>query len=215
MKILISSLLVISFVLLIPISSTYGSSNWWSDVKFYDDIFVEEEYEKQVNTEFPDWVENPFMWYGEDKISDYEILNIIKFLIHNEIILIDKLPTPECSGDARCIPGIITKIIDGDTVKVYGKSVRFSLSSAPELDESGGIKSKEFIENICPVGSTVLVDEDDGQTQGSYGRIIGVIYCNGLNLNEELVDSGLGDVTRGFCNTSEFSNDVWAQKHGC
>ena len=107
-------IIAIVFVLLIPISSTYGSSNWWSDVKFYDDIFVEEEYEKQTNTEFPDWVENPFMWYEEDKISDYEILNIMKFLIHNEIILIDKLPTPECSGDARCIPGIITKIIDGD-----------------------------------------------------------------------------------------------------
>jgi len=121
----------------------------------------------------------------------------------------------ECSGTARCITGTMTQVIDGDTLKIDGQSIRFALSSAPELDESGGIKSKEFIENICPVGSTVLVDEDDGQTQGSYGRIIGVIYCNGLNLNEELVDSGLGDVTRGFCNTSEFSNDVWAQKHGC
>ena len=208
-------IIAIVFVLLIPISSTYGSSNWWSDVKFYDDIFVEDEYEYPENTEFPDWVEYPFMWYGDDKISDYEILNIIKFLIHNEIILIDKLPTPECSGDARCIPGIITKIIDGDTVKVYGKSVRFALSSAPELNESGGINSKKFIENICPVGSTVLVDEDDGQTQGSYGRIIGVIYCNGLNLNEELLANGSGHLSSGFCNTSEFSSHKWAQKFGC
>ena len=101
------------------------------------------------------------------------------------------------------------------TDPLYAKNVRFALSSAPELNESGGINSKKFIENICPVGSTVLVDEDDGQTQGSYGRIIGVIYCNGLNLNEELVDSGLGDLTIRFCDTSEFSNDMWAQKHGC
>jgi hypothetical protein len=208
-------IIVTVFVLLIPMSSTYGSSNWWSDVKFYDDIFVDEEYEYPENIGFPDWVENPFIWYGDDKISDYEILNIIKFLIHNEIILIDKLPTPECSGDARCIPGIITKIIDGDTVKVYGKSVRFALSSTPELDESGGMKSKEFIENICPVGSTVLVDEDDGQTQGSYGRIIGVIYCNGLNLNEEVLTNGSGYLSSGFCSTSEFSSHKWAQKFGC
>ena len=101
------------------------------------------------------------------------------------------------------------------TDPLYAKNVRFALSSAPELNESGGINSKKFIENICPVGSTVLVDEDDGQTQGSYGRIIGVIYCNGLNLNEELLANGSGYLSSGFCSTSEFSSHKWAQKFGC
>ncbi len=121
----------------------------------------------------------------------------------------------DCSGNARCVTGIVTKVIDGDTIKVGEESVRFALTSAPELNEFGGDTAKEFIEEICPVGSTVVVDEDDMQTKGSYGRIIGVIFCNDLNLNEELVDSGLGDLTISYCDTSEFSNHIWAQKHGC
>ena len=120
-----------------------------------------------------------------------------------------------CSGNARCITGTVTQVIDGDTLKVDGQSIRFALASAPEMNEFGGDTAREFIQEICPVGSTALVDEDDMQTKGSYGRIIGVIFCNDLNLNEELVDSGLGDLTISFCNTSEFSNDMWAQKHGC
>ena len=125
------------------------------------------------------------------------------------------ISSEECSGTARCITGTVTSVIDGDTIKVDGQSIRFALASAPELNEFQGPEARDFIDEICPVGSEVLVDEDDGQTQGSYGRIIGVIYCNGVNLNEELVDSGLGYLTTGFCDRSEFSNDVWAQKHGC
>jgi len=68
---------------------------------------------------------------------------------------------------------------------------------------------------ICPVGSEVLVDEDDGQAQGSYGRIIGVIYCNGMNLNSELLDADLGYMEFRFCDISEFGNTDWAIKHGC
>jgi micrococcal nuclease len=123
--------------------------------------------------------------------------------------------TQNCSGNTRCITGIVTQIIDGDTIKVGDQSIRFALASAPELKDSGGIKSKDFIDSICPVGSTVLIDEDDGQTEGSYGRIIGVIYCNGKNLNEELIKSGNGYLALEFCSKSEFSNDIWAQNSGC
>jgi len=124
-------------------------------------------------------------------------------------------PSQECSGAARCIVGKVTKIIDGDTIHVNGQSVRFALSSAPELNEFNGPEARDFIENLCPVGSTALVDEDDGQTGESFGRIIGVIYCNEVNLNEELLDSEFGYLSSGFCNTSEFKDDDWARKHGC
>jgi len=125
------------------------------------------------------------------------------------------IPSPECSGAARCITGTVTSVIDGDTIKVDSQSIRFALASAPELNEFNGPEARNFIDGICPVGSTAIVDEDDGQTEGSFGRVIGVIYCNGVNLNEELVDSSLGYLTTGFCDVSEFANDSWAQKHGC
>ncbi len=120
-----------------------------------------------------------------------------------------------CSGTARCITGTVTKIIDGDTIHVDSQSIRFALASAPELSGYGGVESRNFIQTICPVGSTVLVDEDDSQTEGSYDRIIGVVFCNGVNLNAELLDANLGYLADQFCDSSEFANDLWAQKHGC
>ncbi len=124
-------------------------------------------------------------------------------------------PSQVCSGNARCIVGKVTQVIDGDTIKVDEQSIRFALAFAPELNEFGGDTAKEFIEEICPVGSIATVDEDDGQTEGSYGRIIGVIYCNDLNLNEELLDASLGYLSSEFCSVSEFSSSSWAQKYGC
>ena len=121
----------------------------------------------------------------------------------------------DCTGSARCFTGKVTGIIDGDTIKVAGQSIRFALSSAPEIYEEGGIKAKEFLENVCPIGSTVLVDEDDEQTQGSFGRILAVIYCNDMNLNEAVLDVGLATISTSFCSYSEFSNSAWAKKHGC
>ena len=126
-----------------------------------------------------------------------------------------ELTSEECSGTARCITGKVTKIVDGDTIHVDGVSVRFALSSAPELKGFGGVDSRDFIDTICPVGSDVIVDEDDSQTEGSYGRIIGVIYCNGLNLNSELLDADLGYLENQFCDSSEFAGESWAIKHGC
>jgi len=121
----------------------------------------------------------------------------------------------DCSGDARCISGFVTRIVDGDTIHVDGQSIRFALVNTPEYGQYDYTQARSFIENICPVGSKVLVDEDDGQTEGSYDRIIGVIYCNNLNLNEEILEVGHAEILASFCSKSEFSNEPWAQKFGC
>ena len=120
-----------------------------------------------------------------------------------------------CSGTASCLTGKVTRITDGDTIDLDHTPIRFALASAPELDTAEGHDAKDFIAQICPVGSSAVVDEDDGQTGGSYGRIIGVVYCNGANLNEELVKSGHGYISSRFCSSSEFSTHPWAQKFGC
>ena len=120
-----------------------------------------------------------------------------------------------CSGTARCLIGVVTKVTDGDTISVDHQSIRFALVSSPELTEHGGSEAKDFINSICPVGSIATVDEDDGQTGGSYGRIVGVVYCNGKNLNEESLAYGHGYLSSGFCSKSEFSSHSWAQKYGC
>ncbi len=161
----------------------------------------------------PGWMSDVFVWFGNGEISEQEIIHLIEYL--TGLGGGGGGVSQDCSGTAGCITGVVTQIIDGDTIKVDGNSIRFALASAPELNESGGVNAREFIQTICPVGSSVLVDEDDGQRQGSYGRILGVIYCNGMNLNEELLDANLGYLSSGFCQSSEFSEESWAQKHGC
>jgi len=120
-----------------------------------------------------------------------------------------------CSGDARCISGFVTRIVDGDTIHVDGQSIRFALVNTPEYGQHDYTQARSFIENICPIGSKVLVDEDDRQTEGSYDRIIGVIYCNNLNLNEEILEVGHAEILTSFCSKSEFAGEPWVQKFGC
>ena len=49
--------------------------------------FVEElEIEKQ---KIPQWVKNIFVWYSQDKVSEEELLNAIKFLVQQDIIELD------------------------------------------------------------------------------------------------------------------------------
>ena len=120
-----------------------------------------------------------------------------------------------CEGSAGCFTGTVDKVIDGDTIVVNGIHVRLALTSTPELDGTYGIEAKEFTQSICPVGSTALVDEDDGQIGGSYGRTIAKVYCNKTLLNSILLEKGLATIDTTFCDGSEFYAENWAQKYGC
>lgn len=121
----------------------------------------------------------------------------------------------DCTGDARCIKGQVTQVVDGNTLKVEGQLVEFALASAPELYYSEGAKAKDYLEKICPVGSRVLVDEDDGQTMGSYGKVIALVRCNGLVLNEAVLIENQAVLPLEFCPVSEFSDSNWAKENGC
>lgn len=183
------------------------------------------EVKDRSSNKVPAWIKNNAQWWSEDKITDSDFVKGIEFLVSNKIIKITNTVKPipsgpgvtqdKCSGNARCFSGQVTQVIDGDTIRINEHSIRFSLASAPEIDDVGGYEAQDFIDDICPVGSQALVDEDDGQTKESHGRIVAVIFCNGMNLNQELLDANLGYLDTKFCRDSEFSNTDWAKKHGC
>jgi len=150
-------------------------------------------------------------------LSDDDIEKISKPVIVESIsdITSSQFTVQDCSGSAKCIIGTVTKIIDGSSIHVDDQFVRFALTSSPTVKSLEGIESKNFIQTICPVGSKVLVDEDDGQNPEGHNRIIGVVYCNDMILNKELLDTNLGHLASRFCESSEFAMETWAQKHGC
>ena len=54
----------------------------------------------------PEWVKNTALWYGEGIVSEGEFLNMIKFLIENDVIVIDSIgePVPQAVDAQVVIP---------------------------------------------------------------------------------------------------------------
>ena len=114
--------------------------------------------------------------------------------------------------------GTVTKVIDGDTLDVTtieGETitVRLALIDAPETDESGFDEAKNFMTEQC-LDKNAEVDPDNNQGL-TYGRTVAVVYCEGVNVNEAILDNGFADVYQDFCDVSEFADSNWAQEHGC
>ncbi len=126
-----------------------------------------------------------------------------------------------CKEEPVCFSARVTKIIDGDTIDVEHLStgepirIRLSLINTQERGEQLYDAGTDFTANLCPVNSRIIFDQDDGQTGGSYGRVIGLVFCGGSLLNEELLETNLAVIDFRFCDESEYRNDEWAQKYGC
>jgi micrococcal nuclease len=129
--------------------------------------------------------------------------------------------TGECQGQADCFRGTVTEIVDGDTLDINNVRVRLALVNTPERGENGYTEAVDFVQSICSEGTNALVDEDDGQKEGSFDRLIGLVYCgndninNKKSLNELLLERGYAVIYQDFCGISEFSSATWAQSRGC
>ncbi len=119
-----------------------------------------------------------------------------------------------CLGSTLCFKGIVTKVVDGDTIDVNGVRVRLALVNTPERGEPGYTEAREFTSRVCQVGSEAIVDVDDGQPIAT-DRLIARVICGGVVLNESLLESGHAVIDTRFCNVSEFASEAWAKEHGC
>ena len=122
-----------------------------------------------------------------------------------------------CKGNAGCLYSKVTNVIDGDTIDIEDDRIRFAIVNAPERGEPGYQEAKDFVSNVCPAGSYATIDVDDVQIVDTTGtRTVGLVLCNGMNINEALLDNGLAGILPAFCgDASEFGYDDWAVRHGC
>jgi micrococcal nuclease len=116
------------------------------------------------------------------------------------------------------LDGIVTSIIDGDTLGIItdegdAVTIRLALVDAPETNELGYKEAKDFISKRC-LRQPATIDPDNNQDL-SYGRLVALVYCDGLNINEAVIASGFADIYRSFCAISEFGKSAWAQNYGC
>ncbi|HEX6672246.1 MAG TPA: thermonuclease family protein [Nitrososphaeraceae archaeon] len=119
------------------------------------------------------------------------------------------LPKPTLSDEIE-LAGKVNHVVDGDTLDINDIRIRLSLVDTPERGDPGFKEATQFAVKLC-LGENAEVDMDDGQRRGSFGREIGVVYCDGENLNEQLMENNLGIIDRRFCEKSEFSDDKWVK----
>jgi micrococcal nuclease len=87
------------------------------------------------------------------------------------------------------------------------------LVDTPERGQVGYQEAKNFVKELC-LDKEGRVDVDDGQRRGDrYGRDIGVVYCDGINLNASLMENNLARIYLEYCDISEFSNEKWAKPY--
>jgi len=123
----------------------------------------------------------------------------------------------KCQGLADCFQGKVTEVVDGDTLDVNNVRIRLALVNTPEVYESGYLEARGFTMNNCGVGTNALVDEDDGQKGGSFGRMIALVHCGNStsSINELLLNSSNASILPEFCSASEFASSTWAKNNGC
>ena len=127
---------------------------------------------------------------------------------------------PEDDSVQYRFSGIISKITDGDTLDfriMNGENItiRLSLVDTPERGEPGYEEAANFVESFCPVGSDAVFVQDSWQKVDKYDRSLGLVYCSDMLLNKILLSSGHAEITKYYCDKSEFGTENWAIQYGC
>ena len=95
------------------------------------------------------------------------------------------------------LPCKVYHVHDGDTpyVEVTLKvKVRLKDINAPELDEEGGVESREYLKKVALGKKGILqIPLDKSTSIGSpfsFERVVGYVWIDGKNLNDLLLESG-------------------------
>ena len=90
------------------------------------------------------------------------------------------------------IKGKVVGVTDGDTIKVLDDldkglfRIRLDKIDAPEKNQAFGQKSKQYLSNLV-FGKQVIIRFREIDR---YGRILGTVFCNGVEINLVMVQNG-------------------------
>jgi|TARA_R110001583_G_scaffold19544_3_gene76392 micrococcal nuclease len=100
----------------------------------------------------------------------------------------------------------VTRVVDGDTVKaiicvgfdiLYKSTIRLYAIDTPEsrtrnLDEKArGNLAKYFLKDSIDNGKKVVIKTHLKDSRGKFGRVLGTIWVDGVNINQALVENYL------------------------
>ena len=89
----------------------------------------------------------------------------------------------------------VLRVVDGDTVRLetsfrdFDFPLRMSNLLAPELNEAGGIRSRDKLKSIIE-GQTVEIIINKNNRVGKWGRLLGEVRHKGFDVGEEMIQGG-------------------------
>jgi micrococcal nuclease len=99
----------------------------------------------------------------------------------------------------------VTKVVDGDTIDVdidlgfnisYTQRVRLAGIDTPEsrtkdlYEKKLGMESKEWLKNALSHAKTIIIKTEKPDSTEKFGRILGWLYVDDVNLNKAMIDQG-------------------------
>ncbi|MDW0192039.1 MAG: hypothetical protein QOC37_08915 [Nitrososphaeraceae archaeon] len=99
-----------------------------------------------------------------DKVYSISKINLSE---NEEIYKIQEIVAQNQNGNTSEdieLEGIVTKVIDGDTLDINGTRIRLALVDTPETGQAGFDKAKKFVESLC-LGKKGELDVDSGQLE--------------------------------------------------
>jgi len=89
----------------------------------------------------------------------------------------------------------VVKVHDGDTITLsvdfrdFNFPLRFSNTNAPELNEKGGHEAKDKLKSMIEGEEVNILINPDNRVE-KWGRLLGEVMFQGLNLNDLMINLG-------------------------
>lgn len=112
--------------------------------------------------------------------------------MHRALILCGLLTVPSLSAVGSEVHGRVVHIADGDTLTVldaarHQHKIRLDSIDAPESRQPFGKRSRQSLAELCADKDARIVDHGKDR----YGRIVGSVFCAGIDANGEQVRRGM------------------------
>ena len=104
-----------------------------------------------------------------------------------KLLLAFLLISSPANAEPTILTGTATKVRDGDTIKIGKIPIRLNGVFAPELKETHGAQSKQFMRELVD-GKTVRCVMTGAKT---YDRFVGTCYLDGEDIGIAMIAAGM------------------------